>query len=121
MKRRAIILSTAIAFGFFGVVLRLADIMILNHQWYQAKAKGQQTMKEDIPVKRGLVLDRKGRDLAINLDTESIYCNPAEVASPEKAAFALSGAMNKKPEVILAKLSSRGKFNWVERKISIED
>ena len=121
MKRRAIILSTAIAFGFFGVVLRLADIMILNHQWYQAKAKGQQTRKEDIPVKRGLVLDRKGRDLAVNLDTESIYCNPAEVASPEKAAFALSNAINKKPEVILAKLSSKGKFNWVERKLSLEE
>ncbi|MCL4491950.1 MAG: penicillin-binding protein 2 [Nitrospirae bacterium] len=121
MKRRSIILSTVIAFGFFAVILRLADIMLLNHQWFLLKAKGQQIKREAIPVKRGVILDRRGRELAINLDTESIYCDPSEIATPDRVASALSNAMNKKPDIILAKLVSKNRFNWIERKVSIED
>ncbi|MBI3591959.1 MAG: hypothetical protein HY099_00460, partial [Nitrospirae bacterium] len=101
MKRRSIILSTIIAFGFFVVILRLADIMLLNHGWFLEKARGQQIKKEDIPVKRGIISDRRGRELAINLDTESVYCDPAEIASPDNVAYALSKTINKRPDVIL--------------------
>ena len=114
-------MSTVIAFGFFAVILRLADIMLLNHQWFLSKAKGQQIKKEAIPVKRGVILDRRGRELAINLDTESVYCDPAEITSPRAVASTLSDAMHKRPEVILAKLEARNRFNWIERKVSIED
>ncbi len=95
--------------------------MLLNHQWFLLKAKGQQIKREAIPVKRGVILDRRGRELAINLDTESIYCDPSEIATPDRVASALSNAMNKKPDIILAKLVSKNRFNWIERKVSIED
>lgn len=121
MKKRAIILSTAIAFGFVAVIFRLVDIMLFNHEWFSARAKFQQVRKETIPVKRGIIFDRRGRELAVNLDTESIYCDPSEIASPDKVAYALAVRINQKPEIILAKLNSTDrKFNWIERKLSAE-
>lgn len=120
MRKRAIILSTAIIFGFVAVVFRLVDIMLFNHEWFSAKARFQQVRKEIIPVKRGIIFDRRGRELAINLDTESIYCDPAEITSPDKVASALSERINQKPEIILAKLNTDRRFNWIERKVSIE-
>ncbi|GER92549.1 hypothetical protein A45J_0265 [hot springs metagenome] len=120
MKKRAIILSTAITFGFIAVVFRLVDIMLFNHEWFSERAKFQQIRKEIIPVKRGIIFDRRGRELAINLDTESIYCDPSEVISPNKVAFAISERINQKPEIILAKLNADKKFNWIERKVNIE-
>lgn len=121
MKKRAIILSTAIAFGFVAVIFRLVDIMLFNHEWFSARAKFQQVRKETIPVKRGIIFDRRGRELAVNLDTESIYCDPSEIASPDKVAYALAGRINQKPEIILAKLNSTDrKFSWIERKLSVE-
>lgn len=121
MGKRSIILSAVIACGFIAVVLRLVDIMLLNHQWFLAKAKGQQTKREAVPVKRGIIMDRRGRELAVNLETESIYCDPAEVAKPYEVAAALSATINKRPEVILAKFDGKGRFDWIERKVSIEE
>lgn len=120
MRKRAIILITAITFGFIAVVFRLVDIMLFNHEWFSAKAKFQQLRKEIIPVKRGIIFDRRGRELAINLDTESIYADPSEITSPDKVASALSERINQKPEIILAKLNTDRRFNWIERKVSIE-
>src|SRR5208282_6279943 len=99
MKKRAIMVNTIITISFIAVIFRLADIMLLNHQWFLDKAKGQQTRKEIVPVKRGIILDRKGRELAINLDTESIYCNPSDIASTYRVAAALSRTINNKPDV----------------------
>ncbi|WP_333653414.1 peptidoglycan D,D-transpeptidase FtsI family protein [Dissulfurispira sp.] len=120
MRKRAIILSTAITFGFIAVVFRLVDIMLFNHEWFSAKAKFQQVRKEIIPVKRGIIFDRRGRELAINLDTESIYADPSEITSPDKVASALSERINQKPEIILAKLNTDRRFNWIKRKVGIE-
>lgn len=120
MNKRAVILGVIITCAYIAVAVRLVDIMLLNHDRYVAKASGQQIKKEAVPVKRGIIYDRRGRELAINLDTESIFVNPAEVTSPESAASTLSKGMNKRPDIILAKLSSDKKFNWLERKADIE-
>ncbi|MCE5312447.1 MAG: penicillin-binding protein 2 [Nitrospiraceae bacterium] len=116
MKKRAVILSTAVIFGFVIVLLRMVDIMLVNHDRFLAKAQYQQVRKKAVPVKRGVIYDRRGRELAINLDTESIFCDPSEISAPEKAASALSAALNTAPNVILTKLSGEGRFNWIERK-----
>lgn len=121
MKKRSVMITTIITFGFAAIIFRLADIMLLNHQWFLDKARDQQIKKEVVPVKRGIILDRKGRELAINLDTESIYCDPAEIKSPGRVAAALAQSINMKPAVILTRLSANNRFNWVERKISFED
>ncbi|MCL4455916.1 MAG: penicillin-binding protein 2 [Nitrospirae bacterium] len=121
MNKRAIILSTVIIFGFCAVVFRLVDIMFFNHDWYSARARFQQVKREFIPVKRGIITDRRGRELAVNLDTESIYCDPAEISFPDKIASTLSEKINQRPDIILAKLSAGKRFNWIERKLSAED
>lgn len=120
MRKRAIILNTAIAFGFLIVILRLADIMILNHERLYARAKMQQLKGEDVQVRRGTIFDRHGREMAVNLELESLYCNPAEVASVEKSAYVLSGITGKPSQAILTKLNSGGHFVWIDRKLEPE-
>src|SRR5208283_5330018 len=114
MKKRSIVINTIITFGFIAIIFRLADIMLLNHQWFLDKARDQQIKKESVLVRRGIILDRKGRELAINLDTESVYCDPAGIASPDRVAAALSLTINNKPGIILTRLSANNRFNWIE-------
>ncbi|TAL22762.1 MAG: hypothetical protein EPN94_10470, partial [Nitrospirae bacterium] len=120
MRKRAIILNTAIIFGFVAVFLRLVDLMILNHGRLSERANIQQLKREDIQVRRGFIFDRRGRELGVNLEVESLYCNPDEVAAPKAAAYDISRMTGKNPEAILAKLSSKAKFVWVERKLGSE-
>jgi len=120
MRKRAIILNTAIIFGFVAVFLRLVDLMVLNHGRFSEKAKIQQLKQEDIQVRRGLIYDRRGRELGVNLEVESLFCDPAAIVSPQKAAYSVSEVTGKNPEAMLAKFSSKGRFVWVERKINHE-
>lgn len=117
MRKRAVILNTAIAFGFFVVILRLADIMLLNHVKFYEKAKIQQSKQEDIQVRRGVIFDRQGREMAVNLELESLYCDPSEIVSPEKSAYELSRVTGKPEKAIFTKLSSDSRFMWLERKL----
>jgi len=120
MRKRAIILNTAIIFGFVAVFFRLTDLMILSYGRLSEKAKMQQLKQEDIQVRRGLIFDRRGRELGVNLELESLYCDPDAVVSPETAAHDLSGIIGKNPDVILTKFSSARRFVWLERKLNPE-
>lgn len=117
MRKRAIVLNTIICFCFFVVALRLADIMILDHNRLYAKARMQQLKGEDVRVRRGMIFDRNGRDMAVNLEQESLYCDPAGVAVPKESADKLSAITGKPSKAILTKLSSEGHFVWFQRKL----
>lgn len=133
MNRRGIIIVAVISLAFAAVIARLAYIMLLNHDLFLAKARGQQTKKETIPVKRGVIYDRQGRELAINLDTESVFCDPAElhktedlgrplkVHNPEQVAAQLSHTLGTDAKAVLTKLNTTDKhFLWIERKVDAE-
>ncbi len=122
MKKRLIILICIISAGFAAITGKLAYIMLINHQWYAEKAMKQQLKSEEMPVKRGLILDRRGREIGINVDAESIYCNPAEISESEANTVAanLSKITGKQSDVIRTKINSNSRFCWIERKISAQ-
>lgn len=120
MNGRIICTLTILLICFATVFYRLFDIMVLNHSYYINKAKGQQVKNEELPVKRGLILDRRGRELAVNLETESIFSDGAEIKSLDETAHKIARISNQKPEVIQAKLDLNKRFNWVARKVSYE-
>jgi len=91
--------------------------MILNHEMLSERAKQQHIKVEDIQVRRGIILDREGRQLALNLDLESLYCEPEILHHDNKSIKKLASALEEKPEVILTKIPVEGKFAWVERKL----
>jgi cell division protein FtsI (penicillin-binding protein 3) len=91
--------------------------MILSHKHLSDRAKLQHIKVEDIQVRRGIIFDRNGRELALNLDLESLYCDPEGLHLDNRSVIRLASAIAKKPEVILAKIPSEGRFAWIERKL----
>jgi cell division protein FtsI (penicillin-binding protein 3) len=91
--------------------------MILNHRSLSEKAKLQYIKVEDIQVRRGIVFEREGRQLALNLELDSLYCEPDSMQLDKKSLKKLASAMAKKPKAILAKIPDKGKFAWIERKL----
>ncbi len=119
-KKRAVILNTVIIFGFFAVFFRLTDLMIVDHKLFAEKARLQHITSKDIKVSRGNIYDRKGRELAVNLEVESLYCNPKEVVIDRDRMNRLSRILGMRPEAIQAKFSPDKKFAWINRKINPE-
>ena len=116
-KKRAIILNTAIIFSFFLVSLRLIDLMILNHERFSERAKSQHVKVEDIQERRGMIFDRQGRELALNVDLESLFCDPETLSLNDDSLIRLSSLISKEPRVILSKIPQEGRFAWLRRKL----
>lgn len=116
-RKRAVILNTAIFFGFLVIFLRLTDLMVFNHKLLAEKAKSQQIKAEDIQVRRGNIYDRKGRPFAVNMDLESLYCDGKEVSIDRERLTRLSGLLGVKPEAVSAKFEPEKRFVWLNRKL----
>jgi cell division protein FtsI/penicillin-binding protein 2 len=117
MEKRAAILSTAILFGFVLVAVRLADLMLLDHDRLSARAQNQYKAETDMKVARGKIFDRKGRELAVNVDVLSVYANPPRIENLEETARVVSQTMGKKYKPVLRDLKSTKGFVWLARKL----
>jgi cell division protein FtsI (penicillin-binding protein 3) len=118
-RKRTIILNTIIIFSFIVVFFRLADIMVLKNKFYSEKADSQQIKTEDIQARRGNIYDRRGREVAINLELESLFCDPGEAHANADTIRRLSSILNTEPKAIKAKLSQDRRFVWVDRKLPL--
>ncbi|GAB4387585.1 MAG: penicillin-binding protein 2 [Thermodesulfovibrionales bacterium] len=118
MNKRAVILATTILCGFAFVVMRLADLMLINHERLAAQARLQHLGKKEIGLRRGAIVDRRGRPLAVNVDVESAFFNPREADDPAKAVPVIAEAASLDRAALARKLSSDKGFVWVERKLS---
>lgn len=119
-KKRAIILNTAIIFSFILVSLRLTDLMIVNHKRLSERATQQYMKVEDIQVRRGIIVDRRGRELALNLELESLYGDPDNLNLNKEDVKKLASLIEKEPRAILAKIPDEGRFTWIARKLAPE-
>jgi cell division protein FtsI/penicillin-binding protein 2 len=117
-RKRAIILNTAIIFGFFAIFLRLSSLMIVDHKALSDRAKLQQIKAENIQVMRGNIYDRRGREFAVNLELESLYCDSTEVDIGRDKVRKLSAVLGMEPKAMLAKFEPDRRFTWIDRKLS---
>ncbi len=94
--------------------------MIFDHKVLADKAKLQQIKAEDIHATRGNIFDRKGRELAVNVELESLYCDAKEVDIDTEKMTKLSTALGVEPKVIQAKFQPNKRFIWINRKLTPE-
>jgi len=121
MNQRAVVLNTIIVVGFVVVIVRLADLMLFEHRGLAQAARRQHIVDKDIEVARGTIYDRRGREIAINIETESIYAEPRKIKDPDMAARALAPYTGHKIEELRGILSSGKGFAWVKRKMDLSE
>jgi|Deesub1362B_J571_1020462.scaffolds.fasta_scaffold02804_3 cell division protein FtsI (penicillin-binding protein 3) len=116
---RSVVLTTAVLFGFLLVALRLAELMLLQHQRLSERALRQYLAEEVVKPERGLILDRRGRELAMNLQAQSLYCDPQQVRSPGVLARKVSAVLGLEYSEALRRLTrAQRRFVWLKRRVS---
>ncbi len=116
MKKRLVLLKIFFLICFTSVIFRLGLIMFVEHEAYFAKAKIQQIKKEEIIPKRGNIYDRMGRELAISLEKESLFIDPASLNSIQ-AVNLLKNYVKVDPEQIERLSEKNVRFLWLQRKV----
>ena len=105
---------------FLGVCLRALELQVLDRGRILEFAEGQHTGIFTLLPRRGKILDRKGRELAVNIDTESIYVHPKRIENPKLVSEKLSHLLDIPLREIQEILSSKKPFIWVKRLVHLE-
>lgn len=101
-------------------VVRLVQLQGLSGGHYRELAQNQRLRSEKLSTPRGDVLDRDGRPLAISVQRKTIVADPSLITDPETTANLLSGALRVDPREVLPKVSGKGRFSYVVRRIDDE-
>ncbi|MCH2163448.1 MAG: penicillin-binding protein 2 [Marinovum sp.] len=116
-ESRLLVLSVLFACAFLVVGARMGLLAATEPAEPRAQSSGA-----SIIAQRADIIDRRGRVLATNIETHSLYAHPHQMIEPERAAKRLAEIF---PEMDANKLAARftdgkRKFVWVRRKLSPE-
>lgn len=120
MRKRIAIFLLVITFCTCGLAARLFFLQVFRNEEYRSAALTQRLREIEIQPKRGLITDRDGKKLAINVSLDSVVVNPQQIKDKEKTAAALAEILGLQPDNVLAKVRRETSFEYVARKIEPE-
>ena len=123
MRARMLVCAAVFALWTAGIEARLIYLQVVQYADMTARANGQQIRTVKLPAKRGDIIDRNGRLLALSVDAETIAADPSLVVDPAKTAQqlcdALEGCDAAKLREITARLAEKkSRFEFLERHVS---
>lgn len=101
----------------FAVVVRSAQLQLVEGDAYYERAMGQGTTETRFVGRRGRILDRHGVELASSADAVSISAQRGRIDEPRRAARALAPALSVDRSWLASRLEGRG-FVWLRRRVS---
>ena len=117
--RIRVVVVGALVWGVL-IVSRLLYLQVFQTSHFSEKAVRQQQAQIDIPARRGAILDRHGRELALSTPADSIGIFSDKVEDRRALARTLSEALNV-PESVLYERMARGGFQWLKRLVTLAD
>jgi len=103
--------------AFALVIVRLLHLQVVERSRLTARAERQQEQVITLEPKRGTIFDRRGRELAVTLDVDSVYGVPSKVDNPRELATRLSRILREDPRMLERKLAGDKNFVWLSRKV----
>ncbi|HEY6844119.1 MAG TPA: penicillin-binding protein 2, partial [Thermoanaerobaculia bacterium] len=104
------------------VLARLAQVQLVQHDLYVARAQRQQERTLSLEPVRGSILDARGRVLAESVAAVSVYADPQAVTDVRATARALARVPGIELDAreIAEKLEAKGAFVWIARQAPVE-
>lgn len=115
--RRSRIFAIVLAAWAAIVIARLVELQVVEGARYRARATRQQARRIEISARRGSILDRAGRELAVSVEAFSVCAVPDDVEDPRKTARALASILHLPDSEIYERLTRPRGFVWILRKI----
>jgi cell division protein FtsI (penicillin-binding protein 3) len=116
-RGRTVAVLILLSLGFALVALRLVQLQVFEQSRLSARAERQQERVVTLDAKRGTIFDRRGRELAVSLEVDSVYGIPSKVDNPRELAERLSRILREDPRRIERKLGGDRHFVWLSRKV----
>ncbi len=119
-RLRLMLLALTISLWALVIGIRLVHLQVLGRDFFEQQGTRQSERTINLDPRRGPILDRGGRPLAVSVDAESLYAVPQDVTDPQATTAALARALSLDPAArreVLAKLQKSRAFVWIQRKV----
>ncbi|MGB8658373.1 MAG: penicillin-binding protein [Candidatus Zixiibacteriota bacterium] len=103
------------------VFSRLFYLQVLKAAEYKKIAVRQHQLHIVLEAKRGIIYDRQGKELVVNLPAESFFAVPESVKDVDQVARAFEGSSGYGISQIKQNLTTRKSFVWLKRDVEKEE
>ena len=121
-RKRALVLVTIMLFSFAIIFFRLIDLMVLEHDKLAGRAAHQYIREKTLQAQRGIIWDRKMREMASNIESDSLYAVPSKIEDTRnfsKDIASLTRGSSKQINMALLKRKDKD-FMWIDRKMDMD-
>lgn len=120
MQKRLLLLEAAVFAAVLCVEGRLVYLQVFKHMEFQQLAYHQQYTPKETQPSRGVIEDRAGALLAMNIDLFNVCAHPNQITDKASTAATLSRALGIPYAEVLSKISGDKPFVWVARQVPYE-
>lgn len=121
LNARLVMVGLALTVAWAGVGYRLVVVQGTRAEEYAARGLDQRLRHETLAADRGTIFDAEGRELAVTVDSVTVYANPREISQPEVVARLLAPLVGRSPETVAELLATDGSFVYVARQLERAD
>ncbi|MDO8785900.1 MAG: penicillin-binding transpeptidase domain-containing protein, partial [Syntrophales bacterium] len=100
---------------------RALQLQVLSSKALETLAKKQHIVTSLLPPARGIIFDRMGEKLAVSVMADSVCADPSKLKNPHEIAGRIASILHSDKENILQKVSGRGNFCWIARKVGPDE
>ena len=122
-RKRILIIFGLVFVGFVFFLFKTIKLELFPDPRVVQKYKAQSSVQDTPTARRGNILDRNGKPLAVSVDRDSIFADPFLIPVEERPALAkqLSDTLDLDYKVVLGKLSTSRRFVRIKNLLSFEE
>lgn len=115
MRGRIALIGMLSSAFFLLILCRLIRLTVVEGEALARTAAAQHKQRLALTPRRGVILDRHGNLLALNIEVESLFIHPRKLLHNEEAASALASAAHLSLQEVEKVLHSSAPFVWLKR------
>jgi cell division protein FtsI (penicillin-binding protein 3) len=120
VRGRVLVAAAVFVLWALAIQARLVWLQVYRHDAMRAEAKEQKDRTITLDPRRGDIVDRRGRVLAMSVDAASVCADPSRVDDPDgladAACWALGGCAPQEREAFITRLRKKGSRHAILRR-----
>ena len=118
IRLRLALVGLAFLGAFLVLVGRAVDLQVFDQKHLEGLAQREFMKQAEVAPRRGIIFDRNQEELAVSLDTDSVFSRPLTITTPISTGRKLAKALDLPVKKVIKTLKSERRFVWVARRVS---
>jgi cell division protein FtsI (penicillin-binding protein 3) len=114
---RLLAVGVVLVAAWTAVGYRLTVVQGARAEEFAARGLDQRLQRRTLPADRGTIFDRDGGELAVSIESVSVYANPLEMQDPARVASLLAPLVDRPMSDLLADFTDGSAFVYVARRM----